>query len=144
MPAHLESRRARSARRYLMSGPLMGRLDTTLALISRSMGFPVVRVNIVYEVSQHSISLFGAVHGDAISRAEAFCDTAVRSGRPLQVQDATADPRFNRFPAVIRGEIGAYLGVPLRGRESLIVGAVCVIDPQPRAFNAEHQARLLE
>jgi len=144
MPAHLEKRRARSARHYLMDGPLMDRLETTLVLISRSMGFPVVSVNIVDEDSQHSISLFGADHGDAISRVEAFCDTAVRSGRPLQVQDATADPRFNRFPAVLSGEIGAYLGVPLTGRESLIVGTVCVIDPHPRTLGAEHQARLLE
>jgi EAL domain-containing protein (putative c-di-GMP-specific phosphodiesterase class I) len=144
MSAQQESRRARSARHYLMNGPLIGRLETTLALISRSMGFPLVRVNIVDEDSRHSIGLFGADPGDAISRAEAFCDTVVRSGRPLQVQDATTDPRFNRFPAVISGEIGAYLGVPLRGRESLIVGAVCVIDPHPRTLDAEQQARLVE
>ena len=145
MSAPQESRRVRSARHYLINGPLTGRLETTLALVSRSMGFPVVRVDILDEDSQQSISLFGADRSDdAISRSEAFCDAVVRSGRPLRVEDAAADPRFSRFPAVIGGEIGAYLGVPLKGRESLIVGAVCVIDPHRRVLDAGQQARLVE
>src|SRR5664279_3922353 len=110
MPAHQESRRARSARHYLINGPLTGRLETTLALVSRSMGFPVVRVDILDEDSQQSISLFGADSGnDAISRSEAFCDAVVRSGRPLRVEDAAADPRFSRYPAVIGGEFGGII-----------------------------------
>ena len=144
MPVLRELRRARSARHYLIDGPLMGRLEMTLALISRSMGFPVIRVNIVDQDSQQSVSLFGAEPGDAIPRAEAVCDTVVRSGRPLQVQDAAADPRFNLFPGVVNGEIGAYLGVPLMGRESLVVGTVCVIDPFRRTLDAGQQARLVE
>ena len=80
MPVLRELRRARSARHYLIDGPLMGRLEMTLALISRSMGFPVVRVNILDQDSQQSVSLFGADPGDAIPRDEAFCDTVVRSG----------------------------------------------------------------
>ena len=144
MSAHQESQRAGSARHYLIQGPLTSRLETTLALVAKSMGFPQVRVNILDEHRQHSISLFGADNAGTTSRAEAFCDAVVRSGNPLRVEDATADARFKHFPAVIRGEIGAYLGVPLLGREALIVGAVCVIDPDRRPLNDEQQDRLVD
>ncbi|MEP6560901.1 MAG: EAL domain-containing protein, partial [Nakamurella sp.] len=58
--------------------------------------------------------------------------------------DAATDPRFNSCPAVIKGEVGSYLGVPLMGRESLIIGAVCVIDPGRRVLDDEQLARLVQ
>ena len=130
MPGQQESTRARSAQHYLIDGPLAVRLQATLALVAQSLCFPVVRVNILDEDTQHTIGMFGVGNADAIPRAEAFCDTVVRTGRPLRVEDATADPELSQLPSVVAGEIGAYLGIPLRGRESFIVGAVCVRRPE--------------
>jgi EAL domain-containing protein (putative c-di-GMP-specific phosphodiesterase class I) len=144
MPEQQESARARSARHYLIDGPLAARLQSTLALVAQSLGFPVVRVNILDEDTQHSIGLFGVGDATAIPRAQAFCDAVVRTGRPLRVEDASGDPVFAQLPSVAAGEIGAYLGVPLTGRESFIVGAVCVIDPRHRRIDDDLQARLTE
>jgi EAL domain-containing protein (putative c-di-GMP-specific phosphodiesterase class I) len=144
MPAQQESTRAHSARHYLVDGPLIARLEATLALVSRSLGFPVVRVNILEEDTQHTISMFGVGDIAAIPRIESFCDAIVRSGRPLRIEDAGADARVSQLPSVVSGEIGAYLGVPLLGRESFIVGAVCVIDPNRRRIDDDQQARLAD
>lgn len=127
--------RSRSAEHYLVQGPLAARLETVLSLIAQAVDFPTVRVNILDEDLQHTIRMFGAGDPAAVERSEAFCDTVVSTGKPVIVDDATQDPRFADFSAVRDGSIGAYLGVPLTGRESLIIGAICVIDPQHRAIN---------
>src|SRR6476469_8222449 len=107
MAALQESTRARSARHYLIDGPWAARLQATLTLVAQSLGFPVVRVNILDEATQHTISMFGVGDAAAIPRAEAFCDTVVRTGRVLRVEDAIADPEFAGLPSVAAGEIGA-------------------------------------
>jgi GAF domain-containing protein len=66
----------------------------------------------------------------------------VRTGHPVIVQDAAHDPRFADFPAVLSGEIGSYLGVPLLGREELVIGAICTVDTASRTITS-HQLRVL-
>jgi EAL domain-containing protein (putative c-di-GMP-specific phosphodiesterase class I) len=144
MPEQQESARARSARHYLIDGPSAARLHSTLALVAQSLGFPVVRVSILDQDTQHTIGLFGVGDATAIPRAQAFCDAVVRTGRPLRVEDASVDPLFSQFPSVAANEIGAYIGVPFTGRESFIVEAVCVIDPHQRTIDDDLQARLTE
>ena len=125
-----------------MDGSPGGRLETLLALVSQSVDFPTVRVNVLDEDNQHTISLFGAGDPSSVVRSEAFCDAVVSTGRPLLVADAATDPRFAQFPAVVDGSIGAYLGVPLVGRESMVIGAVCVIDPERREISSDQVERL--
>lgn len=139
-----ESRRSRSARHYLVEGPLAAKLETLLTLVSQTVAFPAVRVNIVDEDTQHTIGLFGAGDPSAVARTEAFCDTVVRTARPVVVDDATTDPRFQHLRAVVDGDIGSYLGVPLRGREGMTIGAVCVIDSNPRTVLDDQLQRLIE
>lgn len=138
-----EEQRARSARHYLTGGASSTRLQTTIALAARAVSFPIAMINIVGEDTQHTISVLG---GDELAtpREVALCDTVVRTGQPLVVQDAGADDRFAGFPAVVGGDVASYIGVPLRGRESLIIGALCVIDSGPRVVDREDVARLTE
>lgn len=137
-----ESVRAASARQYLFDGPLTRRLERTLALIARAMEFPTVRINILDETHQHTVGIVGVGDMSPIPRSTAFCDTVVRSGGPVEVPDAVHDPEYAAFPDVVAGAIGAYLGVPLRGRESDVIGAVCVIDAQAREIEPELVARM--
>ena len=88
------------------------------------MDYPTVRINVVDETTQHTVALFGTGDPASVARAEAFCDTVVRTGSPVVVEDAVTDPRFAHLRSVVDGEIGSYVGVPLRGRESMIIGAV--------------------
>ncbi len=139
-----ESRRSGSARHYLIDGPLTARLQTILTLLSRAVDFPVVRINVLVDDTQYTISLVGGADPAAVPRSASFCDTVVKTGRPVEVDDAATDPRFAAFAAVVSGDIGSYLGVPLIGRESLIIGAICAIDPGLRVITADELHRLTE
>lgn len=120
------------------------RLETLLRLVSQTVDFPEVRINIVDEDTQHTVSLFGADDPGTTPRSHAFCDTVVRTGEPVLVEDAANDPRFSHYPTVTDGSLGSYLGVPLVGREALIIGAVCVIDPESRTIEPDQVRRLTE
>lgn len=136
--------RSRSATHYLVEGALASRLEAVLTLVSQTVGFPTVRVNILDKDTQHTIGLFGAGDPTAVNRSQAFCDTVVSTGQPLIVHDAARDPRFVDFPAVLNGEIGSYLGVPLVGREAMVIGAICVIDSAARTIPAEQVQQLAQ
>ena len=139
----LDRRRERSARHYLIDETLAAKLSTTMVLAARAVDFPIAMVNILDD-AMHTIGSSTGVDGSVHSRREVFCDTVIRSGRRLVVQDAAADPRFASFRSVTDGEIGTYAGVPLLGRESLVVGTVCVIDPVPRTVDDDQIGRLVE
>lgn len=134
--------RSRSADRYLLDRPLTVRLETVLRVMTDTLAFPTARVNIVSDQLQHTIRMFGDGDQVPIPRQEAFCDTVVRTGHPVVVDDAVNDPRFATFPGVLSGEIGSYLGVPLIGRESMVIGALCLVDPAPQTTTS-HQLTLL-
>ncbi len=122
----------------------MARLETLLTLVSQTVDFPEVRVNILDEDTQYTIALVGAGDPASVARSESFCDAVVRTGRPVSVDDAALDPRFAGLTSVMNGQIGSYLGVPLIGRESMVTGAVCVIDPTSREIGRAQLERLTE
>lgn len=137
-------RQGRSARHYLIEGPLAASLQTTVALAARALDFPVAMVNILDEESRHTISMVGVGDSISLERERSLCDTVVRTGNALVVEDAPSDRRFANHPAVAGGDVQSYLGVPLLGRESLVVGTVCLMDRRPRPIDADQLARLAE
>ena len=70
-------------------------------------------------------------------------DAVAAAGAPLVISDARSDPRYADNPQVT-GEPGirAFAGMPLIGRDGLPLGALCVIDRQPRTFDS-HALELL-
>lgn len=144
MSSDQDLRRARSARHYLIDDQLAARLFTTVVLAARALDFPDARVNILDADLQHTISSFGGTDHGAKARQETFCDVVIRGGQPVVVENASTDLRFRELQFVESGEIGSYVGVPLLGRESLIVGTICVIDPRSRTVSADQLGRLVE
>ncbi|SDP49595.1 EAL domain, c-di-GMP-specific phosphodiesterase class I (or its enzymatically inactive variant) [Nakamurella panacisegetis] len=136
--------RSRSARHYLKGAATSTRLQTTIALAARALSFPMAMINILDEDSQHTIGILGTDDKMATPREVALCDAVVRSGSALVVTDAGLDPRFAGFPVVTGRDVGTFIGVPLMGRESLIIGALCVIDPRPRDVADDQADRLVE
>ena len=78
------------------------------------------------------------------SRAEAFCDHAIRDSAVLVVPDAATDPRFAGNPLVTGApNIRFYAGAPLTLPEGARLGTLCVIDTVPRPdFTPEAAAAL--
>lgn len=67
-----------------------------------------------------------------------MCAHVVRDRSPLIVPDITNDPRF-RDMALMKGApfIRFYAGVPLFSAEGAALGALCVIDLEPRLITSE-------
>ena len=78
-------------------------------------------------------------------RSSSFCAHAILSpGNVLYVPDARRDTRFIDNPLTIgdRG-VRAYAGAPILGPTGHPLGALCVMDTQPRRFNAAALATLV-
>ncbi|MBO9099803.1 MULTISPECIES: sensor domain-containing diguanylate cyclase [unclassified Rhizobium] len=70
---------------------------------------------------------------DGTSRSIAFCDYTIKENAPLVVHDASKDLRFKDNPLVTGdNHIRFYAGVPLSLDGELCLGALCVIDKDPR------------
>src|SRR3954467_12738784 len=72
----------------------------------------------------------GVVGGPALLTG-ALSAITVRQARPLDVGDASKDPRASHLPAVTSGQVQAYLGAPLVADSGHVVGVLAVYDPLP-------------
>lgn len=76
------------------------------------------------------------------SRDESFCSHVVADpSSTLVVADAWHDPRF-AHSALAKGDIRAYVGVPLVTAGGLAVGALCAFDSEPRRVDPTQVASL--
>ncbi|WP_238382900.1 GAF domain-containing protein [Cognatilysobacter segetis] len=81
---------------------------------------------------------------EAMPRDIAFCDHAIRQpDRLMEVRDAAADARFAHNP-LVTGDLGIrfYAGMPLVTPGGAAIGAVCVIDHEPRELDAGQRTAL--
>ncbi|MEE1930104.1 GAF domain-containing SpoIIE family protein phosphatase [Streptomyces sp. TRM 70351] len=66
---------------------------------------------------------------------ESFCSFLVGlEGAPFVVEDAARDPRTRSHPALVPQRIGAWAGYPVLAPGGEVLGSLCVIDENPRAW----------
>ena len=72
-----------------------------------------------------------------------FCAVCTLGDGPLLVRDARQDARF-RDNRLVTGApfIRSYLGVPIRSGAGLVLGSLCVLSPEPDAFDTDQIASL--
>ncbi|MCB2053919.1 MAG: PAS domain S-box protein [Geminicoccaceae bacterium] len=125
----------------LLDLPADPALDRLAKIAGRLVGSRVALVSLVGTDTQH----FAGQHGlgaplEALRRtplAHSFCRRVVRSGRPLIVEDARDDARVRDIPGFSGLDVVAYLGVPLVARDGQVLGALCAVEPQPRAWSGD-------
>lgn len=66
--------------------------------------------------------------------SHSFCKHVVLSNRSLVVSYATEHPMVQTNPAITELGVMAYLGVPVKTPDGNPVGALCVIDNEPRTW----------
>ncbi len=77
------------------------------------------------------------------SRASTFCAHTVLEPDLFLVTDTLLDERFRNDPLVSDGtDVRFYAGAPIRSSKGYRLGAVCVLDREPRTFG-EQEARTL-
>lgn len=108
------------------------------------LGTEVSLVSLVDESRQFFKSQAG---GDATGSREtplshSFCKHVVEDGQAFSVEDASTDARVSSNPAVGEYGVRSYLGMPLRTRDGMVLGSLCVFEMQPRKWSEEDQGRL--
>lgn len=142
-PDESESARLRALQAYglLDSAPEPG-FDALTRLAARLLGTPIALISLVDAERLWFKSRVGLDVSET-SRDIAFCDHAIRGQGLMVVDDAHQDPRFADSPLVTDDpHIRFYAGAPLRNAEGWVLGALCVIDHQPRSLSEEDRALL--
>ena len=79
----------------------------------------------------------------SMDREHAICNYVVANDETLVVSDIERDPRFADNETIEQWNMRFYAGAPLRAADGLIVGALCILDSEPRALE-ENEVALLE
>lgn len=137
-PARLASIR----RHRLLDTPRDGVFDRAAHLAMRLLDVPLAAVSIVTGAGQHLVGAAGLSGPVAASRripaTSSLCQDVVCHDTPLAITDVTCDPTIEPQTAneVSHGDLRvvAYLGVPLHDADGQVLGSLCVVDHEPRAW----------
>jgi diguanylate cyclase (GGDEF)-like protein len=126
---------------HILDTPAEERFDRITRLAKAMFAVPIVTVSLVDEQRQWFKSMEGLSMCET-SRDVSFCGHAILSRELFIIPDALEDERFADNP-LVTGEPGIrfYAGCPLYTLDGYALGAVCIIDHQPRILSdAEQQA----
>jgi PAS domain S-box-containing protein len=80
---------------------------------------------------------------DEINRGDSFCQYTVAGNGLFEVQDATKHEHFKNNPYVTgQPHWQYYAGVPLKVRDQVNVGALCLLDTKPNKLSKEQENTL--
>jgi diguanylate cyclase (GGDEF)-like protein len=119
------------------------RFDRVTRMAKRMFNVSISLVSIIDEDRQWFKSTQGL---DLLEtpREISFCAHAINQDNLFIVPDASKDKRFFDNPLVTGGpKIRFYAGCPLKIRQGINIGTLCLIDTEPKHFNEEDQ-QLLE
>ena len=133
---------------FLSSCALTGRpaereFDEVTRLAAELFDAPIALVTLIAQADQWFHGRTG-IRIDGTPRDLSFCAHAIANDGAFIVRDATADPRFADNP-LVTGEPGVrfYAGAPVTTAGGVRLGAVCVIDREPRPDFRDEDARPL-
>ncbi|MBL0728857.1 PAS domain-containing protein [Piscinibacter sp. HJYY11] len=138
-----EAERLRVLATYgVLDTPRDARFDELARLATRLCGTPMAVVTLVDDHRQWFKAEIGLGVRET-ARAIAFCANTIEGPGLFQVPDARDDPRFADNP-LVTGEprLRFYAGVPLQVEGGHRLGALAVLDRQPRRLTPEQQADL--
>ncbi len=118
-------------------------IDGLTALAARLCGTPIAVVSLVDASRQWFKSRHGDMPFTETPRDVSFCTHAIAGAEVFEVPDARADARFVASPLVTGApHVRFYAGAPLCTASGHTLGALCVIDHEPRTLTAEQRAVL--
>ena len=125
----------------LLDSPPEEPFDRLARLAARVVGAPVALVTAVDHDRQFFKSCLGLPEPWATQRetplSHSFCQHVVAEKAPVIISDARKDERLLDNHAIRDLGVIAYLGVPLITRDGHAVGALCVIDHEPRIWKSD-------
>lgn len=118
------------------------RFDRVTRMAKRLFGVSISLVSLVDENRQWFKSAQG-IDASETSREISFCGHAINQEGLFIIPNALEDVRFIDNPLVINHpNIRFYAGYPLKLRQGIVLGTLCLIDSNPREMNDEDQQLL--
>jgi len=117
-------------------------------LVADTLGVPVALVSLVEADRQVFPGQVGLAEPWASGRqaplARLLCQRVAATGSPLVLADARQDEQARGTAAISDPQVIAYAGMPLTDSEGHVLGSLCAIDTQPRAWSPRELARLAD
>lgn len=140
-----EAQRIAALQRYhILDTPADGSFDRITSIASRIFDTPIAIASLVdtdriWFKSHHGLDV------QQIDREPGLCASAILNDCAYIVNDARYDARTLANP-LVAGDFGLqfYCAVPLKTREGLNLGTLCVIDFKPRQVSEEQIAMLTD
>ena len=120
----------------LLDTPPEERFDRVVRLAKRLFDVPTVAVNLIDHDRLFVKSAVGIEAGTSVPIEIAFCPRTIDTREPLVLTDARLNTEWADHPLVTGGpNIVFYAGRPLAGPNGQVVGALCLVDQQPRELS---------
>ena len=118
-------------------------LDELTDLAAHICGTPIALISLVDHDRQWFKSSYGLSEMET-PRDISFCGQTILESEIFVVPDATKDERFSKSP-LVTGELGVrfYAGAQLIAPEGENLGALCVMDREPRVLTTEQTHALV-
>jgi GAF domain-containing protein len=117
--------------------------DDIVRLTAKLFQVPIALVSLVEEDSVWFKANFGLPGAVRVSREQSICSVAVLHEDTTVYEDLQREPCHLTDPKVAEAlALRFYAGHPLRTEEGLHIGALCVIDREPRTLSEVEQRRL--
>lgn len=132
-----ESERIASLRKMLLlSSPDEAAFDRITRIAQQVFAVPIALVSLIDEQRQWFKSCIGLPVRET-GRDVSFCGHAILDSEIFVIEDSRLDARFADNPLVVsEPHVIFYAGRPLRNPEGFLVGTLCIIDHEPRQFDA--------
>lgn len=127
----------------ILDTPSDDAFDDLLRIAASICDMPMAVVSLIDADRQWFKARIG-LEASETSRDLSFCGHALLTpGEVMTVPDAQLDPRFHDNPLVTGPtDVRFYAGAPLVTRDGHALGAICVLDHQPRSLTGDQKAAL--
>lgn len=117
-------------------------LDALTEQARRAFGTAIAAITLIrsdVQVMRTAVGMDPVV----LPRENAFCDVTIRRAAPFVVENALRDSRYADYTLVDGpGGVRFYAGHPIESPNGSRVGAICVMDTEPRHFSTDDAALL--
>jgi serine phosphatase RsbU (regulator of sigma subunit) len=117
-------------------------------LVAGALGVPVALVSLVEADRQVFPGQVGLAEpwasGRQTSLVHSLCQRVAATGSPVVLADVRQGEQTHGSAAISGLAVIAYAGMPLTDSEGRVLGSLCAIDTQPRAWSPEELARLAD
>ena len=123
-------------------------MERFVAMVRVQLRVPVALVSLIEPDRQVFPGMAGLAEPWATARqtpmSHSFCQHVVTSGEPLVLTDARESERVRDNLAIPELGVVAYAGMPLTSADGQVLGSLCAIDTEPRAWTDEELATLAD